>query len=802
MKNKIKSFLENILVLDLADEQGSFCSKLLADLGATVLKIERTKGDESRRKAPVYRLKSGARERSLFFFYHNANKKILCFDWKTSAGKLTLNRLLEKSDVLIETLSPQQLKNIGLERKYLHGINPRLIHISITGFGRSGPRRNYRSCDGIVSALGGQMYTSGTPLSPPLKLFGQQSYYAASLFGAVAVLLSLRKRKITGKGCTIDLSSQEALVSTLDHVLVDYFYNKRIAKRQGTVCHNKLFSILPCKDGHIQITILQNWETLLELMASEGKAEDLLEKKWLRGAYREKRFDHVVEVVKGWASSHTRNELFELGQAMRFPWAPLTFFSEVLKSPQLEARSFFKHSSLPGGGSSIPFPGLPYKFSSISSHPLKSVPLLGAQIRHCHEEPAIIQEKSKVISRNERGLNPSTGNENILDGLRVLDFTRLLAGPYATRIFADFGAEVIKVQSKMTARGAEQNDTAYFSTWNRNKRSISLNLEHPEARSILLQLVVLSDVVVENFSSRVMSNWGLSYERLTELKPDLVMLSISAMGHTGPWKDFVGFSPTLHALSGLTSATSRHLDSPVCLGHAYGDIITGLYAALAILAAVEHRDKTGDGQHIDLSEYEALCTLLGPYLMKAALEPKQGESSQRCVDLHEAAPCGCYQCKGDDRWCVITVFNQDDWQAFCRVSGQPELMADKFSTIAKRRKNRTELDKLISQWTAGHAAEAIERKLQAADVAAAVVQNAADLAADIQLAARRFFISLQHPLLGKTFSDRSALWPWRQQPKNWKAAPLLGEDNRHVFVELLGMTDADLLSFMKRGIIS
>ncbi len=204
--------------------------------------------------------------------------------------------------------------------------------------------------------------------------------------------------------------------------------------------------------------------------------------------------------------------------------------------------------------------------------------------------------------------------------MRVLDFTWMLAGPYATRILADCGAEVIKVQSARTAKGAELNTAGYFNTWNRNKRGITLDLSHPEARDIILSLTAVSDIVVDNFSPRVMSNWGFSYDALKKVKPDLIMASISAMGQTGPWRDFVGYGPTFHALSGLTSMTSSGQESPIGLGHAYADTIIGLYSAMAMLAALRHRDATGEGQYIDVSGYEAICSLLGPALLHTGIK--------------------------------------------------------------------------------------------------------------------------------------------------------------------------------------
>jgi crotonobetainyl-CoA:carnitine CoA-transferase CaiB-like acyl-CoA transferase len=389
----------------------------------------------------------------------------------------------------------------------------------------------------------------------------------------------------------------------------------------------------------------------------------------------------------------------------------------------------------------------------------------------------------------------------ILNRIRVLDFTWMLAGPYATRVLSDFGAEVIKIQSKETAQDAEQNNTGYFNTWNRNKRSVTLNLSHPEAIDIAMKLAAISDVLVESFSPRVMTNWGLTYDRLREVKPDLVMASISAMGQTGPWKDFVGFGPTFHAISGLISTMSYGLNVPICLGHAYGDTIVGLYGVLAILAALEHRDMTGEGQYIDLSAYESVCTLLGPAFMDAAMEPEKIGGEHSCDEYIPAAPYGCYRCLGDDRWCVIAVYDEEEWQAFCRVTDQPELRDDKFSTLVKRKEKKAELDQLIGCWTIHHVAERIVHRLQKAGIAAGVVQNAENLARDNQLIARKFFVTLKHPLLGTTISDRTPLMFGSQRPKDWKAAPLLGEGNSYVFGKLLGFSEAEIRSLMEKRII-
>jgi crotonobetainyl-CoA:carnitine CoA-transferase CaiB-like acyl-CoA transferase len=782
MKGKNDGLLDGIIVLDLADERGSFCSKLLADLGATVIKIEDPNGDPSLTTTS--------------FLYHNINKLGITLDLKHGKSKQTFRKFIHKADVLIESFRPGHLAALNLDYNHLRRINPRLIHLSITGFGQTETKRQYRDCDFIYSASGGQMHASRDTSGKPLKLFGPQPCYTASLFGANAVLLNLRKRKITGKGCHIDLSIQEAVASTLDHVMIDYFYDRTISGKRSDIHHQEAFSILRCKDGFIQIPILRNWETLYELMASEGIAKNLSGKKWKKEACREKGFTRIVTATEEWTQKHTKRELFKLGQSMGFPWAPVESPEEVLKSPQLKARHFFISSSPASRHRAVSLPGLPYRFRAASAHPPKLAPLQRKNAQQVLANLGNHAKNDQVSSIKDISSQHSVMSGEILRGIRVLDLTRMLSGPYATRILADFGAEVIKVQSRLTATGAERNDSTYFRAWNRNKKSIRLNLSRPDAREILLELVSISDIVVENFSPRVLVNWGLSYQRLRAAKPDLIMASISAMGQTGPWKNYVGFAPTFHALSGLTFASSRSAGAPADIGHAYADVVAGLYASMAILAALEYRDQTGNGQYIDLSAYEAMCTLLGSALIDASIV-----SNREIDDGGPAFFCGCYPCKGDDRWCAISVSNEAEWQAFCDISNLTALKSSEFSSPAGRRNRGEALDMLIRQWTARYSAGAIVHRLQKAGIATAVVQSAADIGKDSQLSSRNFFVSLQHPLLGKSYSDRSALWPWNEKTGHWTAAPALGGDSHYVFVELLGRSEAEFKALAKKGIL-
>lgn len=561
-----RGLLGSTLILDLADEQGSFCSKLLADLGATVVKVEGSAGDPLRSGNPNA------------FFYCNTNKLGICLDRKTPEGMRVFRALVKRADVLVETCPSGTPLSNDLGRQRFRRLNARLIHISITPFGRTASLKTRAS-------------------EAPLELSGCHPYYISSLFGAAAILIRLRKRKITGDGSYLDLSTHEAVASMLEHQL-------GVRDRPGPRHAAEDFSILRAQDGFVQIPILRNWETVAELLATDEEAGSLVDKNWQDPAFREQHFSRILTAVEAWTRRHTRREILELGQAMRFPWASVDTIDETLENPQLKSRQFFFQAEPFDGAPSSLFPGVPFKFSGVPNCRPGPAPLLGEHTRIVLEEFGAGQKRKEGYSAAKL----CCADEKILEGTRVMDLTHMISGSYATRIFADFGAEVIKIQSERTAHGAEQNDTYFFSIWNRNKRSINLDLNLPEARNVFLKLVKNSDVVVENFSPRVMANWGLEYTRLREVNPGLVMVSISAMGQTGPWKDFVGFAPTFHALSGLISATSVGSDPPSDIGYPYADMVAGLYAALAALAALEYKDRTGKGQHIDLSALEAICT--------------------------------------------------------------------------------------------------------------------------------------------------------------------------------------------------
>ncbi len=373
---RAQGLLNGMRILDLADEKASFCTKLLAGLGARVVKIEKPGGDESRRMGPFWENTSHS-EKSLSFFYNNTNKLGITLDLDRERGREIFLELVKRYDIIVETFPPGYLSSLKLDFNFLKAVNRKLILVSVTGFGQKGPRKAYKSCDLVASAYGGQMYVTGSPTSPPLKACGEQSYYLASLFAAIGILLAIQKRSQTGSGEHIDISLQEAVTATLEHVMIRFFSEAIIAGRQGSLHWNHAFKIFACKDGFIHLTLFQNWETLVEWLDSEGMAEDLKDKKWNDEDYRRQHIEHVIAVVERWTKTHRVEELFELGQLMHFPWAPVLSPKDILNSAQLNARKFFVPIHHRENDTDLSYPQPPFRFSSRFIPRKKRAPLPG-----------------------------------------------------------------------------------------------------------------------------------------------------------------------------------------------------------------------------------------------------------------------------------------------------------------------------------------------------------------------------------------------------------------------------------------
>jgi len=331
-------------VLDFTGEQGRFCAKLLADMGAEVVRVEKPG-----QPAPQN--------------YASTGKHCLSLDIENLRGREILHSILKFSDILIENYPPDYLAGLGLSYNDLSRLYPGLIMASITPFGQTGPYRGYRASELVSSALGGEAYLCGEPGSPPLKPFGPIPSSVACLMAANGILLALRQRQSTGKGQHLDISIHECVAGTLDHTLVRYFSEGKIAERSGSLYWNQAFRIFPCRDGYILLSLFQQWETLVEWLDSEGLAADLKDPKWLEAAEREKNLDHIIYVLEQWTLTHTADELVEMGQLMRFPWAKVNSIPEVVENPQLNQRGYFIETRDPVSGRTYRFPGAPVKMS-------------------------------------------------------------------------------------------------------------------------------------------------------------------------------------------------------------------------------------------------------------------------------------------------------------------------------------------------------------------------------------------------------------------------------------------------------
>ena len=395
------------------------------------------------------------------------------------------------------------------------------------------------------------------------------------------------------------------------------------------------------------------------------------------------------------------------------------------------------------------------------------------------------------------------GNQRrALEGVRILDFTWVVAGPVATRILADQGAEVIKIERRDsldlgTRRGG------FTGNLFRGKESTVINMADPRGHEIARQLVAVSDVVIDNFSARVMRNWGMDYASLRQIKPDLIAVSMSGFGHTGPQKDYVSYGPTLQALSGYTLLMRHPGKEPAGWGYSYADMAGGYAGALAVLMAVWHRRRTGQGQFIDLSQFEAISSLVGPALLDVLVNNATiGPCGNRSQEA-PAAPHGVYRCAGSDRWCAITVCTQDEWQRFCRVLGDPAWTKDRrFATPASRLEHHDVLDRHVEDWTQQQTPEEVMTLLQQARVAAGVVANGEDLDRDPQLRARGYWARVPTPEGEEVVLDGPSVKLSTTPGYIAASGPLLGEHTDAVLQRLLGYSPAHIAQLKAERVVA
>lgn len=397
------------------------------------------------------------------------------------------------------------------------------------------------------------------------------------------------------------------------------------------------------------------------------------------------------------------------------------------------------------------------------------------------------------------------------DGIKVLEFCWAGVGPFSLSYLPYYGAEVIKIETgqrpDITRTGAPYKDgipdierTAYFSwTHGVKKYDITLNFKHAKAIELVKRLVARADVVAESFTAGVMERLGLGYEELKRIKPDIIMFRTCAHGHTGPLAQQPSTGFSLTSLSGFNSM-SGWPDRPSCvLTGPYTDFIAPLFGGLALVAALDYRRRTGKGQCIEMAQHEAVINFLTPVMLDYAINQRElTMNGNRCS---YAAPHGAYRCQGDDRWCTIAVFTDNEWYSFCKVIGNPAWTKDvRFATILDRVKNSDELDILVEEWTHNFTAEQVMSMMQEAGVPAGVVSNAEDLFHDPNVRHYQHFHELDHPVMGVCDYYQGPGFRLSEAPYEVGRPPLLGEHNEYVYTKILGLSDDEFVQLLQEGV--
>ena len=847
MTAETPEMLAGLRVLDLTTGGALLCGRLLGDLGADVIVVEPPGGNPARYQAPFWHDQEGPNT-SLFWLAYSHNKRSVTLDLHQESGQASFRRLARTADMVIESFPPGYLHALGLGYPDLVQGHPRLIMTSITPFGQTGPRRHYRATDLITMALGGSAFLIGEPGRPPLRIGLPQAELHAGAEAAVATLLALHYRNRTNVGQHIDVSVQACVVWTLMNASHYPALGQPTRQRSGPYRESlpgKRRMIYPCKDGDIVVIFFggpiggRGCHRLVQWMDEADLAPaHMLETDWdtwddlYLASLGDEAQTEIARVEKALADFFIRfsmRQVYEQSLQRRLMLAPVSHAQTIMDDAQLAARAFFVPLDHPHVAATVPLPGPFARFSATPIRLHRSAPALGEHNRDIlgHELTLPIE-----VGKDARHASPApwprpplpqteppspprpvpqSGRQPLHD-VRVLDLTWYGVGPIGTKYLADHGAEVIKVESALRPDGLRQappwhgarddlNTSQFFASYNTSKRSIALNLATLEGRQLLQRLVrEWADVVVESFTPGTVAKWGLDYLALRPLRPDLIMLSTCMQGQTGPHAHYAGFGNMLAALCGFYHLTGYGDSGPMPIYGAYTDFVACRFVAIALLAALEHRRRTGEGQYIDLSQYETSLHLLTPVLLNYAVNGRL--TQRRGNECRQAAPHGIYRCKGEDRWCAIAVTSEEEWQAFCRVLGSPSwTRQSRFATLDARLQHVQELERRVEAWTRQLPSLTVMELLQQAGVPAGVVQNGADLHRDPQLQHRGFFVTLEHPRMGRVPYDGHQFHLPQSPGALWSPAPLLGQNTTEILRDILHVSAVTIAQLQEQDIL-
>jgi len=750
--------------------------RLLADMGAEVVKLEPPGGDPLRQVAPC-----GAGGDSLRFMAWNAGKTSVEY----RADDTGIAAMLQAADAVIET--PGFPGALVLPRDSAPGA----VWLAATPFGGTGPRADWRATDLGIMAACGNMNATGYPDRPPLRCTEPAGYAHCGAEAAFAVLTALA----SGRPQTIDLSMQEAVMIANMGGAGQFPKTGRKGTRQGASMGGTR-EIWPCRDGYVSFGLrggparARNFDILLEQLA----AEDLATPAWSERDWKtfnpraldEEELRAIEAPLLAYFARHTMHELYELTVATNLMLAPAYSAAEILANEQLAARDMFARV-----GDVAKFPARFFLCTDAGGAAAPVTPPAPAPALDAGPMP-----RWRPGQRQESSSYTTPGTP-AWAGLNILEFGSGAAGPIATRYFSEHGATIIRVEShsrpdflrSMAVSGGEGIEgSSLFDVLNPGKKSITLNLKHPDGVAIAKRLVQWSDAVVENFAPKAMKSWGLDYTALVKEKPDLVMLSTCLNGQTGPHRDYPGFGGQGSALSGYNYLTGWPDREPIGPFGTITDSLSPRFAAAVLAAALLHKRRTGKGLYLDVSQVETGAFSLSPWLLEEAV---LGTSHSRMGNRsHRAVPHGTFACDGEDRWIAIACWNDEQWQRLAAMAG---IDNPRYTDLPGRLSAEDEIEAALNDWTRSQRAGPLAGELQRAGIEAVPVASFKDLIEDDpQLAARDHFVPLQRPVTGMSHYERNGFRLSDSPSRIERPTPLLGEHTREILRDCLGCSESTI----------
>jgi len=784
--------LAHIRVVELTDLRGAFAGRLLADLGADVIKVEPPGGDPGRLRPPFVDDRPGP-HRSLPFLFRNANKRGATIDLHDADGWHRFLALCDAADVLIENLGPEGERRHGLAPAEVRERHPRLVHVAIADFGLDGPRASWRLEPLPAFASSGALFACGFPDRPPCTLPGYLAHDCAATFAVVGALAALLDRTRTGMGQTVEVSVQEAAINGLHPwaiPLADYARRYPILPVAPPRNADGAYQVIEVADGFVRVLpgSPRQWRGFVELL---GNPEALAGPEWLIPIFRLANADVCRIIAREALRERTKADVIAAARRLDVPLVPVNTPEQFVTEEQTLHRVFFQRTGFQGLGDAPVAPG-PFNFSATPTQLRRPTPAPGEDDR---------------TGFGARPPEPASGGAPgpPLAGVRVVDLGVGVAVPEAGWLLAELGAEVVKIESRanldflrrVTIEPDQPDRSMQFNDSSRGHLSVTLDLRTERGRDLALRLCAAADVVLENNRGGVAPRWGLDYADVRALRPDIIYYASQAFGRGGPLGEASAYGPLNSAFSGVTWLWN-HPDPPYPAGCSlnHPDHIAAKLAAAVVLAALEHRRRTGEGQLIELSQAEAAAFYIGEVYLEEACTGRRAQQRGNAVEW--ACPHGVFPSAGDDRWVAIAVAGDDAWERCARVLGLPVEPA--WATLAGRLAARATVEEAVATWTRTRSADEAASTLQAAGVSAMAVVNGSELRDDEHLAARRALVTLHHPEMGEQRHSGNAVRLSRTSLATPRPAPLLGEHSREVLARWLGVDERAVAELVADGV--